>query len=400
MFWDTLIMALSAISRNKTRSSLTALGIIIGVASVIAMVHLGQAATSSITTELSAMGSNLLIVQPGLNRGAPGGVRSSAKSFTTEDVKALENNIFGIKLAPLASTKMTAIYGNANYSTSITGSTNEYITIRNWNLSKGRLFKTEEMQSGSTVCLLGQTLVENLYQDEDPLGTSVRIGRTACQVIGVLEEKGESMGQDQDDVIIMPFKTVQRRLLGQFEVSSIYLSTKDGDTTRVKTELETILRERRDIREQDDDNFHVRDMQELATAVTSTTNTMTALLGAIAAVSLLVGGIGIMNIMLVSVTERTREIGVRLAIGALARDVLLQFLVEAIVVSALGGLTGITLGIGATLLITSKLGLPFVLSTPTVLLSFSVSAAIGVLFGFIPARKAAQLNPIEALRHE
>jgi putative ABC transport system permease protein len=402
MITDTVSMALSAISRNKTRSVLTALGIVIGVASVIAMVHLGQSATLSVTQEISSMGSNLLVVQPGMHRGAPGGVRQAAPYFEDDDVDTLRSDIFGAYIAPVASSQATAVYGNSNYSTSITGSTNEYLQIRNWEVARGRKFEEDEIKSGAPVCLLGQTLVDNLYiGDQEPLGSSVRVGRVSCQVVGVLEKKGSSMGRDQDEVIIMPFKAVQRRLLGKFEVNSIYVSAKvDGDTDRIKSEIEAILRERRAIREGDDDDFHIRDMEELVQALQNTTGTLTALLGAIAAVSLLVGGIGIMNIMLVSVTERTREIGIRLAIGALARDVLLQFLVEAIVVSALGGLFGVVLGVGATWLITSKLGMPFALSPETILLSFSVSAAIGVLFGYIPARKAAKLNPIEALRHE
>jgi putative ABC transport system permease protein len=402
MITDTVSMALSAISRNKTRSVLTALGIVIGVASVIAMVHLGQSATLSVTQEISSMGSNLLVVQPGMHRGAPGGVRQAAPYFEDDDVDTLRSDIFGAYIAPVASSQATAVYGNSNYSTSITGSTNEYLQIRNWEVARGRKFEEDEIKSGAPVCLLGQTLVDNLYiGDQEPLGSSVRVGRVSCQVVGVLEKKGSSMGRDQDEVIIMPFKAVQRRLLGKFEVNSIYVSAKvDGDTDRIKSEIEAILRERRAIREGDDDDFHIRDMEELVQALQNTTGTLTALLGAIAAVSLLVGGIGIMNIMLVSVTERTREIGLRLAVGAKRRDVRNQFLIESVVLCLIGGLAGLVAGVSGTLIYAEVGQLEIAIDPVIVAIAIGASAMVGVFFGLYPAHRASRLDPIEALRFE
>ncbi len=398
---DTLGMAIGAIARNKIRSILTALGVVIGVGSVIAMVHLGQAATQSVTDRISQMGSNLLIVQPGADRHHRGGAAGTAQPFTPRDVAAIEREIYGIIAAPARSARATLVYGNINHQASVEGTTNAFLDIRNWEIATGRRFEQREMDTGAAVCMLGKTVVDTLYEGKDPLGSSLRVGRTACQVVATLAPKGGSFGQDQDDMIIMPLKAVQRRLLGNPDISVIYVSaTEDGTTARVKSDLEALLRQRRKPGPDGGDDFHVRDMQEIADTLKGTTETLTALLGAIAAVSLLVGGIGIMNIMLVSVTERTREIGIRLAIGARASDVLTQFLVEAIVLSTLGGLLGVALGVGATWLATSQMHLPFVLSPNTMLLGFSFSAVVGVVFGYVPARKAAHLNPIEALRHE
>ena len=398
--WDTILMALRAISRNKVRSVLTALGIVIGVASVIAMVHLGQSATRSVTSQISSMGSNLLIIRPGRSRG-PGGVRGSSESFEVKDSEAIARQVNGVLVAPAASSRQTLVYGNANITASVTGSNNNFFQVRNWTLKEGRLFEEAEVKSGAAVCVVGKTIVDDVYSGQDPIGTALRVGTSACQVVGVLEGKGEGMGSDQDEIVVMPLKAVQRRLAGNFDVQNIYVSAlQDGTTSQVKTEVENVLRERRNIRSGAEDDFDVRDMQEIAQTLEKTTSTLTFLLGAIAAVSLLVGGIGIMNIMLVSVTERTREIGIRLAIGALARDVMTQFLVESIVLSSLGGAIGLALGIGATWLMTSQMGTELVLDVPTLALAFGFSAIIGVVFGYVPARKAAHLNPIESLRHE
>ncbi len=398
---DTLGMSVQAIARNKLRSFLTTLGIIIGVASVVAMVHLGQSATRSVTEQIASIGSNLLFVMPGTAQRGPGGVRTNAENFELADVEAIRNEVDGILVAPALTTSATVVIGNANDTISVIGTTNQYFAVRNHYLAYGREFEATELSSGAAVCIIGKTLIDEMFLGQEPLGSSIRVGRTACRVIGVLEEKGESMGQDRDKTILMPVKAVQRRLVGELDVSAIYVSAlADGTTGTVQAQIESLLRQRRGASTGAADDFYVRDTQDIAQALESTTNTLTILLGAIAAVSLLVGGIGIMNIMLVSVTERTREIGIRLAIGARARDVLTQFLVESIALSTLGGFIGLILGVGGTWLVTWKLDMPLVISPPVMLTGFSFSVAIGIIFGFFPARKAALLNPIDALRHE
>jgi len=398
---DILLMAGQAITRNKMRSFLTTLGIIIGVASVVAMVHLGQSATRSVTDSIASIGSNLLFVMPGTAQRGPGGIRTNAEPFDMMDVEAIRNDVNDIQVAPSVSTNATVVYGNANDTVSVQGTDNNYFTVRNHHVAEGRLFEEAELRAGSAVCIIGQTLIDEMYLGENPLGSSLRVGRTACRVIGILEEKGESMGQDRDKTILMPIKAVQRRLVGNLDVQAIFVSALiDGTTRRVQVDIENLLRQRRHLKAGDEDDFYVRDTRDIAEALEQTTNTLTILLGAIAAVSLLVGGIGIMNIMLVSVTERTREIGIRLAIGARTGDVLTQFLVESIALSTVGGLIGLVLGISGSWLAISKLDMPFVLSPGVMLLGFSFSVAIGVIFGYFPARKAAYMNPIDALRHE
>ena len=403
IFWSTLVLAIDAILRNKVRSLLTMLGVVIGVASVIAMVQLGQAASLSVTQQISSMGPNLLLVMPGIERRGLASTPASARAFELADARAMADQVPGIIVAPTASVRETVVHGSGSYTTTITGGTNELLEVRSMDIAQGRAFEEREL-SGAAVCIIGQTIVDELYDPtsgDEALGSSLRIGRTPCQVIGVLESKGQSLGMNQDDVILMPLSAVQRRLIGNDDVSTIYVSAlEEGTTKAIKDELEALLRKRRGVRLGAEDDFYVRDMQEIADALASTTATLTGLLGAIAAVSLLVGGIGIMNIMLVSVTERTREIGVRLAIGARAREVLLQFLVEAIVLSLLGGFIGVVLGVGGTLLLVRQLDMPLVISGQVVLIAFAVAATIGVVFGYVPARKAARLNPIDALRHE
>lgn len=400
-FADTLNIALQAIGRNKLRSFLTALGIIIGVASVVAMVQLGQSATRAITEEIASIGSNLLFVSPGTNRRGPGGISTSAEPFELADARAIAEEVAGIIVAPAAIRTVTAVYGNANETVNVTGTTNEYFEVRSHDVARGRRFETAELTAGTAVCIIGTTLVDELYLGQDPIGTMLRLHRTACRVIGVLAEKGTSMGQDSDKIVLMPIKAAQRRLLGSLDVQTIFVSAlEDGSTERVKSDMEALLRQRRHLHPGEEDDFNVFDTQDVARALEQTTGTLTVFLGAIAAVSLLVGGIGIMNIMLVSVTERTREIGVRLAIGARMRDVLTQFLVEAVVLSTIGGLIGLLLGVGGTWLATAQLDMPFVLSPGIMLLGFSFSVLIGIVFGLIPARKAAGLNPIDALRAE
>ena len=397
---DTVQMALSAIARNKVRSTLTALGVIIGVASVILMVHLGQAASASITSQIESMGTNLLIVSPGTRERGPGGAQSPAPPFDRETLAAVEGELYGAEVAPVSSSRQVLIHGNASHSTTITGTTNNYLEVRNHPLDRGRLFTDRELTSGASVCVFGQVVVDELFPTEDPLGAVVRVGSTACQIVGILENKGGSMGQDPNDTVLMPLKAVQRRLVGSYDINTLYLSATETTPASLKASLEELLRDRRRIGPNEDDDFRIFDMQELVSTLAGTTRTLTILLGAIAAVSLLVGGIGIMNIMLVSVTERTSEIGIRLAIGARARDVLWQFLTESVVLSTLGGLIGIALGMTATWFVTQRFDLPFIISPETILLGFSFSAIIGIAFGYLPARRAAHLNPIEALRHE
>ena len=401
MIWDIFLMSMGAIARNKVRSLLTSLGIIIGVASVIALIHLGQAASQSVTDSISQLGSNLLMVREERSRQGIDGRRQRPEPFYAPDLDAIRSGIPGIQVAGMNSAAAVLAYGSSVRASAITGTSNEYFEVRAWGLSAGRTFSPEELSGAASVCILGATVVREMYVDRDPLGTTLRVGRTSCQVIGVMESKGESFGNDQDDMVLMPFRAVQRRLIGRDELSMIMISVERAEQTdRVKESLKALLRARRNVKPSDEDDFVINDMREIAKALEQVTTALTALLGAIAAISLLVGGIGIMNIMLVSVTERTREIGVRLAIGATARDVQLQFLVEASVLSALGGLLGVVLGLGGTFLATSLLELPFVLSPVAIALGFGSSALIGVVFGFVPARKAARLNPIEALRHE
>jgi putative ABC transport system permease protein len=402
MFGNALLLALREIRRNVMRSALTILGIVIGVAAVITMVTIGNGATAQVTADIAALGTNLLQVRPGQGFG-PGRARSSAPAFEIKDADAIRNDISGLAaVAPVADAAKQAIYGNTNWSTQVAGSTNAFLIARNWQLAQGRQFTDGEVKAGKAVCILGSTVRRELFGGADPVGSYIRLGKLACEVIGVLGSKGQSsFGTDQDDFVLMPLRTFQRRIAGNTHVERIYVSARDGvSTTKVQTDIERLMRERRRIGPGEEDNFFVRDMREIVSTLTGTTRVLTALLGAVAAVSLLVGGIGIMNIMLVSVTERTREIGIRLAIGALEREVLTQFLVEAAVLSSFGGVAGILLGIGAAAGGASLLNVPLVLDPAIVLLAFTFSAAVGVVFGYFPARQAARLDPIDALRHE
>jgi putative ABC transport system permease protein len=403
MFWNAILLALREIRRNVLRSSLTILGIVIGVAAVITMVTIGEGATAQVQADIQKLGTNLLQVFRGQGFGGGGGARSAAPPFTLEDVRAIEQEITGVRaVAPSSNTGAQAIYGNNNWSTQVTGTSEQYLEVRDWPLASGRNFSESEIRAGGAVCLLGETVRQELFGQQDPIGSSIRLQKLSCQVIGVLSVKGQSgFGQNQDDIVVMPLRTLQRRLTGNADVNSIMVSARDGvSTEKVQADLESLLRERRKLREGADNDFNVRDLKEVTSAFTSSTRVMTALLGAVAAVSLIVGGVGIMNIMLVSVTERTREIGTRLAVGAMARDVLLQFLVEAVTLAAFGGLIGIALGLSAAALATHAFRVPFVLNPGIVVLSFAFSAAVGIVFGYFPARRAAQLDPIEALRHE
>jgi putative ABC transport system permease protein len=398
---STLLMALRELRRNTLRSLLTMLGIVIGVGAVIALVNIGEGASARVRTDIGKLGDNLLIVRPGAGRRSMG--FTQAPAFTLADSDAIAREVSGVAhVAPTAGTQLLAVWGNANRQTTVLGATNEYLDVRAYAVTSGRRFAASELSAGRAACLLGATVKRELFGQREAIGQSLRVGKLSCLVIGELGSKGESgMGQDQDDLILMPLRAVQRRLLGNTDVATIFVSAREGRSTQsVQAQAESLLRQRRKLAAGQDSDFTVRDMQEVAQTMSSATGTLTALLGAIGAVSLLVGGIGIMNIMLVNVTERTREIGIRLAIGALASDVLFQFLLEAVVLSALGGVIGIGVGLTLSWSVTRALDMPLLIQPGVLLLAFGFSAAVGVLFGFLPARKAASLNPIEALRHE
>jgi len=400
MLWNTLLLALRAIRRNLMRSFLTVLGIVIGVAAVITMVTLGNGATKSVSDQISSMGSNLLILLPG-QRFGPGS--EGAPNFKLADVEAIRSQITAAgAVAPVSSKGVTAVYQARNWATVVTGSSNDYFQAGNWQLAAGRTFSETEERAGKAVCVIGETVRDKLFGRQSPVGSEIRIKQFACEVIGLLKSKGQSaMGSDQDDVVVMPLRTVQRRLSGNPDVNRMTISVREGASIdAVKSQLILLLRERRNIGENEEDDFRVMDTRQITETLTATTKILTMLLGAVAAVSLLVGGIGIMNIMLVSVTERTREIGIRLAIGALEREVLLQFLIEAVVLASLGGLIGIALATAASIGLAGMMQIPYLFDPAINLLSFLFSAAIGVIFGFFPARRAAQLDPIDALRHE
>ena len=400
MLWNTLLLSLRAITRNVLRSFLTILGVVIGVAAVITMVTLGKGATRSVSDQISSMGSNLLMLRPGQRFGP---TADAAPNFKLADVEAIRTQITSIDaVAPVASLSVTAVYQARNWSTIVNGSTNDYFRAGNWEIVSGREFSETEERSGRAVCVIGETVRSNLFGTQNPVGSDIRIKQFSCEVVGLLKAKGQSaMGSDQDDTVIMPLRTVQRRLTGTQDVSRLTVAVREAASIdAAKEQLVLLMRERLNIAENEDDNFRVMDTRQIAETLTGTTRILTMLLGAVAAVSLLVGGIGIMNIMLVSVTERTREIGIRLAIGALEREVLLQFLIEAVVLASLGGLIGLALAAGASMTIARMMGIPYLFDPLTNLLSFLFSAAIGVIFGFFPARRAARLDPIDALRHE
>lgn len=362
MLLDALSLALRSIHRNMLRSFLTVLGIVIGVSAVITMVTLGNGATQAVQNQIASLGSNLL----------------------------------------MARTSVTVVANGRNWTTSVVGSSDAWFDTNNWRLAAGRRFEEAELQAGAPVCVIGETVRREVFESRNALGERLRVRQFSCEVVGLLAAKGQAaMGNDQDDVVMMPLHTFQRRVTGNLRVATLLVSMKDAaDSASLKASLGQLLRERRKLAAADEDNFNVLDTKQLAETMSSTAKVMTTLLGAVAAVSLLVGGIGIMNIMLVSVTERTREIGLRLAIGALEREVLSQFLIEAVVLAALGGLVGIVLATAASVVLARVMDVPYMFGPAINLLSFLFAAAIGVLFGYFPARRAAQMDPIEALRHE
>ncbi len=401
MFFNALIIALREIRRNLTRAFLTVLGVVIGVAAVITMVTLGRGATEMVKTQISSLGSNLLVLRSGQGWGGGG-----APLFSKADVRAIEDQVPGIKyMAPLARGVAPAVFLQNVRITDIQGTTPIYFEIANWKIQSGRFFDQADLIEGAPVCVIGETIRKELFGKEDAIGKKIRLRNTSVLVIGTTLPKGQGgWGDDLDDNIIMPITTLQRRLNGQLSnqnIDQVMISGKsDYPSANVVADISSLMRERRGLKPNELDNFSVSDTRQIADAVSSSTAVMTSLLGAVAGVSLLVGGIGIMNIMLVSVTERTREIGIRLAIGARAREVLLQFLVEAITLSCAGGVTGIILAYGLCISLAKVVGAPFLFDFKINLLAFVFSAAIGIIFGFMPARRAAGLDPIEALRHE
>jgi putative ABC transport system permease protein len=344
----------------------------------------------------------MLVMTPGAHRFGPSRISTVSQPFEMADVEAIARDIKGLaNVAPSAAKSALVVFGSKNHRSSVIGTTPAYFEITNYQLETGRWMNAAEMAAGTPVCIIGETAREALFGSGDPLASAVRIGKMSCTIIGVLAPKGASGFSDPDDIVVTTLRTFQRRMVGNRDVSAVYMAMRpDRSSLLVKQQVELLMRERRHLSMSDEADFAVRDMAEVSAAMASVTGALTALLGGIAAVSLIVGGIGIMNIMLVSVTERTREIGIRLAIGARGRDVLTQFLVEAITLSMVGGVFGVLFGIGLGYMGARRMGLPIVLSPQTVALAFAFSALVGVLFGFLPARRAAQLNPIEALRHE
>ena len=401
MWGNAFILALRQIWRNPMRSLLTVLGIVIGVAAVITMVTVGNGATQAVREQIESLGSNQLMIRPGQRMG-PGG-SAGAPSFKLEDVDAIANQIAGVKaVAPQRQQSMTVVAQGRNWSTQVIGSSNQYFILDNRQIRQGRYFEPQEEQSGAAVCVIGTTIEKEIFGSSNAVGQMLRTGQFSCRVVGVLESKGQAaIGGDQDDLVVMPIQTFQRRVSGNTRVSAILVSVDSQiDRALVTESIRLLMRERRSLSDADDDNFMILDTEEIARRVSSTTEIMTMLLGAVAAVSLVVGGIGIMNIMLVSVTERTREIGVRLAIGALEREVLMQFLIEAVVLGAMGGVLGVAIAFIGSFALAATIGVPFIFDPSINMIAFLFAALTGVIFGYFPARRAAQLDPIEAVRHE
>jgi putative ABC transport system permease protein len=403
MLYSVFLLALRSVRRNLLRSFLTILGIVIGVSAVITMVTLGNGATQAIAAQITSLGTNLLMVSPGQRIGGGGG--GGVPQFTEADAQAIAAQIGGVAaVAPQGRSNVTVVANGRNWATNATGSTNDWFLAGNWKLASGRLFDDAEQQAGAAVCILGETVRRELFggtAGQTGLGQQLRVKQFSCDVVGVLASKGQGGMGDQDDAVILPLHTLQRRVTGSRKVGLLMVSMQDGsDSAPLKVSLRQIMRERRKLADSDDDNFNIFDTQQLAETLSSTMGVLTSLLGAVAAVSLLVGGIGIMNIMLVSVTERTREIGLRLAVGALESEVLLQFLIEAVVLSALGGVIGILFATGASYGGSIAMAVPYRFDPAINGLSLLFSAVIGVLFGYFPARRAARMDPIEALRHE
>ena len=405
--FNLIRVALRALRRNKLRAFLTMLGIIIGVGAVIAMVAIGQGSKKSIQDQLSTMGSNMLTIRPNSNQTPGGGARidaSNVQSLTLDDVKAMQTQAQYINaVSPAVQSRGQVINAAMNWPTTIQGVSPDFLTIRNWPLKSGTSFGDEDVNGAAKVCLIGQTVVDNIFDpSDDPVGKIIRFNKIPFKIIGVLGEKGQNaFGQDQDDIILAPYTTVQKRILAIPYIQTIYASAIDeGSSAAATQELSQILRTTHKLNSNEQDDFTVRTQAELISTFTSTSQLLTVLLAAIAGISLLVGGIGIMNIMYVSVTERTKEIGLRMSIGARGIDILLQFLIEAIVISITGGIIGVLFGVISSKVITAILSWPTLVSQSSILLSFIVCAVTGIFFGYYPAQKASRLDPIEALRYE
>jgi len=401
-FSSTLTLALSALQRNRMRSLLTTLGIIIGVAAVVIMQAMGQGATAYVGQTISGLGTNMLVAQPGATRtfGPP---VIGVPLFTTSDVEALRHQVWDAdQIAPSNARVLRTVAGSNNRNVNVNGVTPEYFVIRQWDVSAGRLITQDDDRQGAQVCVIGQTVSDALFPGQDPIGQEMRAHDVSCRVIGVMDAKGTSaFGQDQDDIIFMPFSTFSRRIVGNDRVATIMVSAASKDRIDdTKEEIAAILRHRRHILPSEEDDFAVRDPREVQAVLQTVTGILTMLLAGVAAISLLVGGIGIMNIMLVSVTERTREIGTRLAVGARTGDILAQFLVEAIILSALGGVIGIASGLAGAYGVARAIHIPYVVPGAAIPVAFGVSVLIGVIFGVFPARKASRLSPLAALRFE
>ena len=403
MYKESFLMAWASLIANKLRSLLTMLGIIIGVAAVIALVSIGNGVKQDIENSISSLGSNLLVVLPGAPR-TPGARSSqgSMKSLKISDYEAIAK-LEGVKAAsPMTNGSYVVIYQNKNWTTSVAGVNSNFQDVNNWTMTSGRFFSDKNVQNRERVAVVGQTVVKNLFTDEDPVGKEIRVKNIPFRVIGVLKSKGNgTMGNDQDDTVLIPYTTSMERVEGIDYLRRVYVVAKDdGGIDRLQADIENLLRVRHNIKDTNLDDFNIQNMKSIMETVAQTTGTFTLFLGAVAAISLVVGGIGIMNIMLVSVTERTREIGVRKALGATYSVIVTQFLIEAIVISLMGGFIGIAFGIGASKVIGMVSGMSTVVSVPTIIMSFAFSMAIGLIFGIYPARKAAKLNPIDALHYE
>ena len=403
-YFVILKAAFRALRRNKLRTALTMLGIIIGVGAVIAMVGIGNGAKAQVQARIAALGQNVIMVFAGsINRGGVYSGSGGAGTLTVEDALAIEKEVSGVSVvSPEVRSSAQIMAGNNNWSTSVMGEGVGYLTLRVWDLEDGSMFTDADVRAAAKVCILGKTTADHLFPEEDPVGKTIRIKNVPMKVLGVLKAKGASMfGSDQDDTVIVPYTTGMKRFAGVTMLRMINVQSATAEQmTEVQNGITELLRQRHRIQAGRDDDFMMRNQQEIAEAMSATTDVMTALLAAIASVSLLVGGIGIMNIMLVSVTERTREIGIRMAVGARGRDILLQFLIEAVALSSTGGVLGILSGVGGAKLITMIKNWPTLVSPQSILIAFAFSAAVGVFFGFYPARKASQLDPIDALRYE
>jgi len=401
MFWPTVQLAWQELRANLLRSLLTTLGIVVGVAAVVIIVTLGQGVAIRITDEIASMGRNMLFVAP--FKPQRSGPSVPQTPFDLDDAEAIVREVQGVlAAAPTVQQQIKASNGANHWNVTLTGTTPAYLEIREWPLAQGRGFSENELRGARPVCIIGATPRKELFGAQAAIGATIRLRTTACEIIGVLAAKGQNAaGQDEDDIVLMPIRTVQRRILGNEDVQMIMVSAATADQVPLVQEaIRSLMRERRRVRPADDDNFTIQNLQSIMALVRETTALLTTGLSAIAAISLIVGGIGVMNIMLVSVTERTREIGIRIAIGALERDVLAQFLVESLMLSCLGGLIGAAVGLGAAWAITWAVAVPFVLSPWVVVTAFGFSALVGIVFGIFPARRAAGLDPIEALRHE